>query len=80
VLFQVITEREERASIICASNASFSEWGATFSDPRLAAAVVDPMTFKALIIETGSESYRLRASRAVKGRAPKAASPTGVSR
>jgi DNA replication protein DnaC len=76
LLFQVITEREERASIICASNASFSEWGSTFSDPRLAAAVVDRMTFKALIIETGNDSYRLRATKAAKGRAPKAPAPS----
>jgi DNA replication protein DnaC len=41
LLFQVITEREERASVAVASNAPFSEWGQTFTDPRLAAAVVD---------------------------------------
>ena len=41
LLFQIITAREERASIACASNAPFSEWGTTFTDPRLAAAVVD---------------------------------------
>jgi DNA replication protein DnaC len=64
LLFQVITEREERASIAAASNAPFSEWGRTFTDPRLAAAVVDRLTFKAHIIETGTDSYRLRASRA----------------
>ena len=63
LLFQVITEREERASVACASNASFSDWGATFTDPRLAAAVVDRLTFRALIIETGTQSYRLRTSR-----------------
>jgi DNA replication protein DnaC len=75
LLFQVITEREERASVICASNASFSEWGATFNDPRLAAAVVDRMTFKALIIETGSDSFRLRAARNARPRAPRASQP-----
>ena len=64
LLFQVITEREERASVAVASNASFSEWGATFTDPRLAAAVVDRLTFRAHIIETGTDSYRLRTSRA----------------
>src|ERR1700730_16878494 len=64
LLFQVITERAEKASVACASNASFSDWGATFTDPRLAAAVVDRLTFKAHIIETGTQSYRLRASRA----------------
>jgi len=67
LLFQVITEREERASIALASNASFSEWGQTFSDPRLAAAVVDRLTFRAHIIETGTDSYRLRSARARKG-------------
>ena len=70
LLFQVITEREERASIALASNASFSEWGQTFTDPRLAAAVVDRLTFRAHIVETGSDSYRLRSARAKKG-APK---------
>lgn len=63
LLFQVLTEREERASVAVASNAPFSEWGQTFSDARLAAAVVDRLTFRAHIIETGSESYRLRVSR-----------------
>lgn len=67
LLFQIITEREERASIACASNAPFSEWGATFTDPRLAAAVVDRLTFNAHIINTGTNSYRLRASRTKKG-------------
>ena len=40
LLFQVLTEREERASVAAASNHPFSEWGATFSDPRLAAVLL----------------------------------------
>jgi len=36
LLFQVITEREERASVACASNAPFSERDQTLTDPRLA--------------------------------------------
>jgi len=66
LLFQIITAREEKASIACASNAPFSEWGTTFTDPRLAAAVVDRLTFRAHIIQTGTDSYRLRATRAAK--------------
>jgi DNA replication protein DnaC len=69
LLFQVITAREERASIACASNAPFSEWGNTFTDPRLAAAVVDRLTFHAHIIQTGTSSYRLTSTRAKKGAA-----------
>ena len=68
LLFQIITAREERASIACASNAPFSEWGATFTDPRLAAAVVDRLTFNAHIIQTGTKSYRLNATRGNKRR------------
>jgi len=60
LLFQVITEREERASIAVASNAPFSEWANTFTDPRLCAAIIDRLTFNAHIIETGTDSYRLR--------------------
>ena len=67
LLFQIITAREERASIACASNAPFSEWGNTFTDPRLAAAVVDRLTFNAHIIQTGTNSYRLTSTRAKKG-------------
>ena len=70
LLFQILTEREERASVAVASNAPFSEWGRTFDDPRLAAAVVDRLTFRAHIIETGTESYRLRITATAKGGAP----------
>jgi len=66
LLFQVLTEREERASVATASNHPFSEWGQTFTDPRLAAAIVDRLTFRAHIIETGTDSYRLRLSKAKK--------------
>jgi DNA replication protein DnaC len=66
LLFQIMTEREEKASVAVASNAPFSEWGQTFTDPRLAAAVVDRLTYNAHIIETGTESYRLRTGRAKK--------------
>ena len=71
LLFQVLTEREERERrVAVASNAPFSEWGQTFADPRLAAAVVDRLTFRAHIIETGSESYRLRVTTVREGRCP----------
>ena len=60
MLFQIVTEREERASVAIATNLPFSEWGTVFPDPRLVAAIVDRVTFKAHIIETGTQSYRLR--------------------
>jgi DNA replication protein DnaC len=63
LLFQIITEREERASIAIATNLPFSEWGTVFPDPRLVAAIVDRVTFNAHILETGTQSYRLATSK-----------------
>ena len=59
LLFQVLTEREERASVAIASNEPFSGWTKTFTDPRLCAAIVDRLTFGGHILETGTTSYRL---------------------
>ncbi len=63
LLFQVLTEREERASVAIASNVPFSGWTRTFTDPRLCAAIVDRLTYGGHIIETGSTSYRLAHAR-----------------
>jgi len=64
LLFQVLTEREEKNSVAIASNQSFSGWTRTFTDPRLCAAIVDRLTFGGAIIETGTDSYRLAQTRA----------------
>jgi len=63
LLFQVLTEREEKASVAIASNEAFSGWTKTFTDPRLCAAIVDRLTYGGNIIETGSDSYRLARTR-----------------
>jgi DNA replication protein DnaC len=63
LLFQVLTEREEKASVAIASNDSFGGWTKTFTDPRLCAAIVDRLTFGGNIIETGTDSYRLAQTR-----------------
>jgi len=64
LLFQVLTEREEKSSVAIASNETFSGWTKTFTDPRLCAAIVDRLTFGGTIIETGTESYRLAHTKA----------------
>jgi DNA replication protein DnaC len=60
LVFQVITERNERGSLIITTNLPFSDWTKVFPDPRLAKAVVDRITHKAHIIDTGTESWRFR--------------------
>ena len=67
LLFQVLTEREEKTAIAIASNEPFSGWTKTFTDPRLCAAIVDRLTYDATIIETGTTSYRLAHTRRTSG-------------
>jgi DNA replication protein DnaC len=60
LLFQVIADRAERAAVIVTSNLPFSEWGQVFPNARLCQALVDRLTDRAHILETGTASYRFR--------------------
>ena len=60
LVFQVLSERHERGSLIVTTNLPFGEWTKVFADPRLAKAVVDRLTHRAHIIDTGNESWRFR--------------------
>lgn len=59
LLFQVISERSERSSVIINTNLDFSRWDEIFSDHMLAAALVDRVTFKSYILDMNAVSYRL---------------------
>ena len=65
-LFQVISERAERGALIVTTNLPFSEWTSVFPNPRLCKALLDRITDRAHIIETGTESFRFR--RTMEGR------------
>lgn len=60
LLFQVISERAERATLIITTNLPFSEWTQVFPSARLCKALLDRVTDRAHIIETGSDSYRFK--------------------
>lgn len=60
LLFQVIAERSEKAAVILTTNLPFSEWTQVIPNPRLCKALLDRITDRAHIIETGTESYRFR--------------------
>ncbi len=65
-LFQVISDRAERAALIVTTNLPFSEWTTVFANPRLCKALLDRVTDRAHIIEAGTESFRFR--KTVEGR------------
>jgi len=60
LLFQVIAERAEKAAVIVTTNLPFSEWTTVIPNARLCKALIDRITDRANIIETGTESYRFR--------------------
>ena len=60
LLFSVISERAEKASVIITTNLPFSEWTKVFTNARLCKALLDRLTDRAHIIETGHESFRFR--------------------
>jgi len=59
-LFQVIAERAEKAAVIVTTNLPFSEWTQVIPNARLCKALLDRITDRAHIIETGTDSYRFR--------------------
>jgi DNA replication protein DnaC len=69
LLYQVISERAERGALILTTNLPFSEWTTVFKNPRLCKAVLDRVTDRATIIETGTESYRFLRTLQVKQQA-----------
>ena len=66
MLFQVIAGRAEKAAVVITTNLPFSEWTSVFPNARLCKAMVDRLTDRAHIIDTGDESYRFRRSLAKK--------------
>jgi DNA replication protein DnaC len=59
-LFQVIAQRAEKATVIITTNLPFSEWTQGVPNPRLCKALLDRITDRAHIIETGADSFRFR--------------------
>lgn len=61
-LFQIIAERAERTAVVLTTNLPFSEWTQVIPNARLCKALLDRITDRAHILETGTESYRFRRS------------------
>jgi DNA replication protein DnaC len=64
LLFELISQRYERGSVLITSNLPFEEWTETFGSERLTGALLDRLTHHVRILEMNGESYRLRQSRA----------------
>ena len=74
VLFELISARYERRSMMITANQPFGDWNKVFPDETTAVAAVDRLVHHATILEMNVESYRRRAaienSRRKRGRPP----------
>jgi DNA replication protein DnaC len=60
VLFELISARYERRSVLITANQPFGEWGKVFQDPAMTLAAVDRLVHHATIFEMNVDSYRRR--------------------
>jgi DNA replication protein DnaC len=60
VLFELISARYERRSLLITANQPFGEWGKVFPDPAMTLAAVDRLVHHSTIFELNVESYRRR--------------------
>jgi DNA replication protein DnaC len=66
LLFNLLTERYERRSVIITTNLAFAEWVKVFAgDEKLTTALLDRLAHHATVIATKGKSYRMR-KRAIK--------------
>lgn len=60
MVFQLISARYERGSVLLTSNKSYGDWGDFFPDPIIATAVLDRLLHHATTLNIRGESYRLK--------------------
>jgi len=63
-LFQVVSQRYLKTSTIITTNRGVAEWGEILGDPTVAAAMLDRLLHRSVVLHLDGESYRLRAHQA----------------
>jgi DNA replication protein DnaC len=64
LLFQVVSRRYERGSLLVTTNLAFKDWGTVFPNAACVTAMLDRLTHHAEILTLTGESYRRREAEA----------------
>lgn len=60
LIFNLLSNRITKGSIIITTNLTFDRWQECFKDPTLTGALVDRLAYKAHVVDMRGESYRLK--------------------
>ena len=63
-LFEVVQRRYVKSSIVLTTNRGIASWGQIVDDPVIAAAMLDRLLHRSVVVQIEGESYRMRALRA----------------
>jgi DNA replication protein DnaC len=59
-LFQLVSMRYERSSLVLTSNKPFKDWGQIFGDDVVASAILDRLLHHCTVVNIKGESYRIK--------------------